>query len=459
MSAPHRFVLLFLLASGAPQVLLSQPTRLRRAELVRVVDSLATAAAKTGAAAGFSVAVAVGSSSRFTKGYGFADLEQRVPAGPETVYRIASITKQFTAAAIMQLAEQGKLSLDDRLTKFLPEWPAPGDQVTVRMLLNHTSGIRDYTAVPRWGALRALPLSHDSLLGLVIREPFDFPPGSAWRYDNTGYYLLGVIIEKVSGMGYGDYVEQRLARPHGLTTIRYCDSRPLIAKRARGYNRTKDGFVNAGYIDMNQPYAAGSLCAAVGDLIGWSHALASGKVVSADGYRQMTTPVPLPEDQPMSYGFGLSTGTLGGHRFVFHNGSIDGFHSQLVTYPDDSLTIAIVANTEAPLPESLERQIARRLLRITETVVKDLPTPAELVARVAGNYHQGDAVIRVAPEGEGLTITLPGAPATRLLYQGGEQFVPASRREVTVTFRIEGTTATAIVLATPGATLMLKRAP
>ncbi|MDX2058338.1 MAG: serine hydrolase domain-containing protein [Gemmatimonadales bacterium] len=459
MRVPFRGPVGFALLLSAAGDGTAQTRRLDRSEVARIVDSLAVAAKASGEVPGFSVGVAIGSTVRITSGYGQADLENAVPATAETIYRIASVTKQFTGAAVVQLVEQGKLKLDDRLTTYFPNWPAPAEQVTVRMLLNHTSGVRDYVAVPRWRQLRTVPLPHDSLLGLVINEPFDFPPGTAFRYSNTGYYILGVIIEKVSGLRYGDYIEQRLAQPLGLTSIRYCDDRPVIAKRARGYSRTKEGFANAQYIDMNQPFSAGSLCASVGDLLDWSRALARGKVVSAEGYRTMTTPVALPEDQPMNYGFGLSTGVLAEHRFIYHNGSVDGFRSQLITFPDDSLTIAIIANADAGLPEALERRISRRLLAIPETVIKDLPIPPALRARVVGRYRLGEDFVQVAADGAGLSITLPGAPAARLLYQGDEKFVLDNRREVGVSFRGTGPVASDLVLATPGAAVMLTRAP
>ncbi len=424
----------------------------------QVVDSLAREALAGGQAAGFSVGVALGSSVRLTRGYGEADLEHGVATTTETVYRIASVTKQFTAAAVVQLAEAGRLSLDDRLTKFFPDWPAPGDAVTIRMLLNHTSGIRDYVGLPRWDRVRTLALPHDSLLALFKSEPFDFAPGTGWRYSNAGYYLLGVIVEKVSEQRYGDYIERKIGQPLGLKTLRYCDSRPIIPGRARGYNRVATGFVNAAYIDMNQPFAAGSLCATVGDLLTWSQALASGRVVSAAGYREMVTPAKLPDDQPMVYGFGLSVGQLGGHPFVYHNGSIDGFHAQLITYPADSLTVAVLANTEVGLPETLERRISRVLLDIPEPRIVDLPVPDGLRGRVTGSYRQGDAQIVVSDGPGGLTIALPGSAPTRLLHQGDESFVPDARRGIVVTFRGTGGPATALLLSAPGAAMTFQRA-
>src|SRR5689334_23639037 len=176
--------------------------------LVQYVDSIANAAVAEHRTAGVSVAVVKNGRTVLAKGYGFADLENDVPATPETVYRIGSVTKQFTSAAIMKLMEQGKLSLDDTLQKFLPNFPTQGNHVTVRHLLTHTSGIKSYTGLgPKWQRVMRLDLPPDSMVALFANEPFDFKPGDKWLYDNSGYFLLGMIIEKLSGKTYGQYLK------------------------------------------------------------------------------------------------------------------------------------------------------------------------------------------------------------------------------------------------------------
>lgn len=335
------------------------------AQLVAFVDSIAGNAVRQHKSPGLSIAVARGGDVLVARGYGLADLENHVRATDSTVYRIGSITKQFTAAAIMQLAERGKLSLDDELTKWVPDWPTYGQRITIRHLLNHTSGVHNYTAVPRWRAAMALDLSHDSLLAFVRGDTLDFAPGTSWRYSNTGYYLLGVIVEQASGQSYPDYVRTHVFEPLGLTGTSYCETAPLIPHRARGYSPSGQGdFVNAAQISMTQPFAAGSLCSTVRDLVAWTRALQSGKVVSADSYRQMTTPIPLPDGKPQRYGFGLGVGVLGTHRSVSHNGGINGFTSQMGSYPDDSLIVVVLTNIEGRLPIDLEKAIAERALGV-----------------------------------------------------------------------------------------------
>lgn len=249
--------------------------------LLNYVDSVATAAISEKSIAGVSVAIVKNGRTVLAKGYGFADLENDVPATAETVYRIGSVTKQFTSAAIMRLMEQGKLSLDDTLQKFLPAFPTHGNRVTVRHLLNHTSGIKSYTSLgPKWARVVRLDLMTDSLIALVANEPFDFKPGDAYRYNNSGYFLLGMIIEKLSGKPYGQYLKDEFFTPLGLKSTIYCDQAPLIKHRAQGYATQTTGgggFINAEPLSMTQPYAAGSLCSSVNDLVVWTQALSSGR--------------------------------------------------------------------------------------------------------------------------------------------------------------------------------------
>jgi len=402
--------------------------------LVHYVDSVATAAVAEHRTAGVSVAVVKNGRTVLAKGYGFADLENDVPATPETVYRIGSITKQFTSAAIMRLMEQGKLSLDDTLQKFLPNFPAQGNRVTVRHLLNHTSGIKSYTSLgPKWARVVRLDLAPDSLVALFANEPFDFKPGDAWRYDNSGYFLLGMIIEKISGKPYGQYLQDELFTPLGLKSTIYCDQAPLIKHRAQGYAARPDGgFINAEPLSMTQPYAAGSLCSTVNDLATWTLALSSGKVVSPASYKLMTTPGTLNDGKPLTYGFGLGIGAVAGHRQVSHNGGINGFISELHHYPDDSLVTVVLTNTGALTAVQLERLIARRALGIKDLPAVPIDAPA--LERFVGEYEIGTTRLRVFVDGGRLRAESPGAPAFGLKHVGGGRFVRDDNDDVQYEF-------------------------
>jgi CubicO group peptidase (beta-lactamase class C family) len=378
--------------------------------------------------AAISVAVVRGRDTLVMKGYGFADVENEVPATAQTVYRIGSVTKQFTSVATMQLIEQGKLSLDDDVTKYVPSAPVHGRKVPIRYLLNHTSGIPSYTDVgPTFGRVMRMDLPHDSLLATVRNDSLQFEPGTHFYYNNTGYFLLGMVIEKVTGKKYGDYLHDVLFAPNGLTSTMYCRTSELIKHRASGYDATPRGLTNADYISMDLPYAAGSLCSTVGDLVAWTGMLHTpGKLVSHASFASMTTPVKLPSGRNMTYGFGLMADTLASHRRIHHGGGINGFISEVAYYPDDSLTVVVLSNT-APAPSN---QIADALARVAfglpanppQQRPDDLAIPADELARIAGNYlitfpDGSKRRARMYAEGPQLMLQVENQPGVRLLKQ------------------------------------------
>ena len=425
-----------------------------RATLVSQIDSLATAALRNGPVAGMSVAVVKGRDTLVMKGYGFADVENDVPATASTVYRIGSITKQFTSAAVMQLVEQGKVSLDDDITKYFPNFSTHGQRILVRHLLNHTSGIPSYTDIPGFGRVITLDLPHDSLLAMVGKDSLMFAPGSGFYYNNSGYYMLGVLIEKVTGQKYGEYLTQHLFEPLGLHSTHYCATAPLIKHRAQGYATDHGKLVNASYIDMNLPFAAGSLCSTVGDLVKWEHALFSGKVVSQQSLAQMTIPAKLTSNRPMPYGFGLAPDTVGGHRNVGHGGGINGFISHEEIYPDDSLTVVVLANT-APAPsQEVARNAARLVLGLPlakgPSVPKEIALDSAQRARYVGNYslQNPDATripAKVVDENGHLVLEARGQHG-QLIAVGPDVFAVRGQPGARVMFTIENGRATEFLL-------------
>jgi CubicO group peptidase (beta-lactamase class C family) len=226
---------------------------------------------KDGRTAGISFVVTKGGEVVASGAYGFADLENRVPATVGTVYAIGSVTKTFTAAAVLALVDDGRLSLDDPLGKYVPAFPEPGRGATVRQLLNHTSGIRSVTSLgPRYWAQAGREIEPPDLVALFAGEPPDFPPGTAYRYSNSGYVLLGLVVEKASGMPWGAFVTKRLLVPLGLTGTRDGQGPALVPGRARGTSRVKGGgFENAWNVSLTQGYAAGALLSTAGDVASW----------------------------------------------------------------------------------------------------------------------------------------------------------------------------------------------
>src|SRR5450432_531700 len=224
----------------------------------------------------------------YEKAFGMADREWNIPNTVQSKFEIGSVTKQFTSACILQMVDQGKLSLDDKLSKYFADFPK-ADSVTIHMLLTHTSGIKNITEVTEFGKVATLPLEKDSLVALIKKQPYIFSPGTKWSYSSSGYFLLGYIIEKVSGKSYSDYVYNNVIQKAGLknTCVNRWDS--ILLYRAKGYGKTTGGWKNADYISMEGPYSAGAIISTIEDLYQWNNALFSNKIISAASFSKITT--------------------------------------------------------------------------------------------------------------------------------------------------------------------------
>lgn len=363
-------IALFLLALGTGPCLAAQtPDRLADEEVVERVQQLLSQVIERPDAVGLSVGIGRNERLLLETGVGRADLEFDVPANARTIFRIGSVTKQFTAAAILKLAERGKLSLDDALDRFVPTFDTGGRKVTIRQLLNHTSGVPSYTSQPRFRP-EGFPreLTHAQLLEFVKGVPFDFEPGAGWRYSNTGYYLLGMIIEAVDGRPYARFMQEEFFAPLGLARTRYGSEREVIPNRAQGYGRdpASGEWVNDDLIHMNTPGAAGALSASAGDLVRWQIALVNGRAVSAASFTMMVeSSVPVAPGQDRRYGFGLEIGQTAGQRSLSHGGGIPGFNSVLTYLPESGLHVAVISNSEA-LPSAAVQQLIIRSLTATD---------------------------------------------------------------------------------------------
>src|SRR5262245_7719131 len=240
----------------------------------------------------------------FRKGYGMANLELGVPIAPDMVFRLGSITKQFTAVAILMLAEQGALALDDDITAFFPDYPTHGHTITVEHLLTHTSGIRSYTGMPEWLPLWRKDFTVDELIDFFKHQPMDFAPGEKWSYNNSGYILLGAIIEKVSGKTYEQFLQQQIFEPLGMRQSYYDSTSRIIPRRVSGYSKGPEGYENAPYLSMTQPYAAGALASSVDDLALWDAALYGDRLIKPETLRRAFTSSTLNDGGATGYGYG-----------------------------------------------------------------------------------------------------------------------------------------------------------
>jgi len=274
------------------------------------------------------------------KAYGLADREWNLANTTDTKFRIGSITKQFTAACILQLIEQGKLSLDDRLSKFIPGFPK-GDSVTIHMLLNHTSGIADYTELSDFGKVGTLTWSTDSMISFFRNRPYNYSPGAKFKYTNSGFFLLGYIIEKVSGQSYENYLRKNILDKLGMMNTGVDRLDTILPLRAKGYSKVKDKYVNADFISLAWPFSAGVLYSTVDDMYKWDRALYGTSVISASSKQKMFTP------GKSNYGYGIIIDSFENHLRTRHNGGIPGFLTHISRYINDDVCVIVLSNDES----------------------------------------------------------------------------------------------------------------
>jgi CubicO group peptidase (beta-lactamase class C family) len=291
------------------------------------------------------------------QGFGFANVELQVPVKPETLFQSGSVGKQFTATAIMMLVEEGKIGLDDSITKYFPEAPATWKPVTIRHLLTHTGGFTDY---PKGFDFRK-DYSEDELLKVVAGIPLAFTPGTKWSYSNLGYLTLGVLIHRVTGNFYGDMLQARIFRPLGMTTTRIMSEADIIPNRASGYRLVKSELKNQEWVSPTlNTTADGSLYFSILDLAKWDAALYTEKLLKRSSLEQMWTVARLNDGKPNSghYGFGWEITSSHGHRLIDHDGAWQGFKTQISRYVDDKLTVVVLANLAEADPGKIAEHVA-----------------------------------------------------------------------------------------------------
>ena len=297
------------------------------------------------------VLIARGEDVVFSKGYGEANVEWSLANTPSTKFRLGSITKQFTAASILLLEERGKLRIADAVKTHVTDAPAAWDGITVHHLLTHTSGIPNFTAAPDYRASMASPTTAEQTIARFRDKPLDFVPGSKMSYSNSGYIVLGAIIEKISGTGYAAFLDENIFKPIGMKDSGYDSNTAIIPRRASGYVSGPGGPHNAPFLHMTIPFSAGALYSTTEDLLRWNLALFGGKLLSATSLEKMTTPA------LNNYALGLTIRTIDGRKVVQHNGGINGFNTFLSYYPESRITIAVLANLNGPAADQLGPQL------------------------------------------------------------------------------------------------------
>lgn len=373
------------------------------------------------------VLVAKGDRVLLNRAYGEANVEWAIPNRPDTRFRLGSVTKQFTSASVLLLRDQGKLKLTDAIGQYLPELPSIWRPVTIQQLLSHTSGIHSFTEVPEYAKLEHFPNTPAEILAVVRTRPLDFEPGSRFDYSNSNYVLLGMLIEKLSGDSYAQFVQKHIFGPLGMADSGYDSNAAIIPRRANGYRenghglgRSGQGLSNAGYIDMSVPYAAGALYSTSGDLLRWQRALYEGGLLSPSALQAMTTPV------RNGYTLGLvARNDPDGEEFG-HGGSIEGF-STLVGYrPHERISVILLSNIEGSDLAPIERalfQVARGKTVLLPSERKAVAIAPERLRQVAGTYATRDGVrFRIRLEDGQLSARLGSQPWTPIFAEADDRY-------------------------------------
>jgi CubicO group peptidase (beta-lactamase class C family) len=383
----------------------------------QIVDSYVTSKKFMG-----SVLVASRGKVVLSKGYGFANLEWNIPNSPQVKFRLGSITKQFTAASILLLEERGKLNTNDPIKKYMPDAPAAWDKITFYHLLTHTSGIPSFTGFSDYASLEPFPTTPEKLVARFRDKPLEFQPGEKWKYSNSGYVLLGYLLEKISGESYIKFLEENIFTPLGMKDSGYDSNTAILPQRASGYTPGANGPENAGFIHMTIPFSAGSLYSTTEDLLRWEQGLFGGKVLSEASLRKMTTPF------KNDYAFGLIVVNRNGRKLIQHDGGIEGFNTSLAYYPDEKLKIVVLGNLNGSAPGAIAVNLAAVMhgepVRLASER-KEIHLAPGLLPRYVGTYEFANGgKMYVTLDGSQLYTKLDTQPAIPIYPESEAMFFP-----------------------------------
>lgn len=468
MTRPTRTVLLALAlllpvsayaqTGGPAAVAPARPAALDRAALEEKVDALLEAHVTVNDFHG-AVLLAKDGEPLVSKGYGFANLEWRIPNTPDTKFRIGSITKQFTSMLVMQLREQGKVRVEDSVCQYVMPCPDAWKPVTIHHLLTHTSGIPSYTGIPAWRETNMVPKTTGQMIALFRDLPLQSAPGEKFAYNNSGYFLLGVVTEKITGRKYEEALQEMILTPLGMKDTGYDWPGTILPRRASGYQGRGPGLANAPALDMQQPYAAGALYSTVADLLAWDQALYTDRLIPAAARQVMWTPF----KDGYAYGWGIrepSAATFG-HAQIAHSGGINGFSSMIIRLPAINVTAIVLGNNAA----SPAAPIARDLLAIYFGAPYNVPAPKTVVNldpkvfdQYAGKYElRPDFVMTVWRDGARFLTQATGQDPIEIFPLSETKFFPkVLEAEITFVRSADGTV-TSLLLAQGGRTQAAKK--
>lgn len=374
---------------------------------------------------GVSALVAKDGKVIYRQAFGVANLELTVPMTSENVFELGSITKQFTSVAILMLIEQGKLGLDDEITKFLPEYPTHNKKITLHHLLNHTSGIKSYTGMSSFMKLAREDKSPKEVIDHFKNEPMEFDPGEKWNYNNSGYIILGYIIEQVSGKTYEEFISENIFVPLEMKNSHYGSKTKLIPNRASGYMPIEDGYRNADYLSMSLPYAAGSLMSTVDDMLLWHKAVRDDVLISSQSKALAFKNSTLNNGEATNYGYGWQMNEINGVASIEHGGGIFGYVTQGVYVPSEDVYVILLTNSNGVSPQEVAVKMAAQAFENpfpTESMAVSLNT--EQLEKWIGKYDFGDDVIRtLSVENDVMYSQRDGSEKLKLFAIADNKFV------------------------------------
>jgi len=345
---------------------------------------------------GASVLVAHNGEIVYQKGFGYADIEKKIPVTPDTKFKIGSISKQFTAVAILKLQEEGKITTDDKLSKYIPDFPR-GNEVTIYQLLTHTSGIHDYNSTP--GIDVTKPVTPQALLDIIKKLPYDSNPGERYLYNNSGYFILAYIVEQLSGKTLSEYLNETIFKPLGMTNSGLYYTDIVLDTEAQGYSMNGEKVTKADFQEMSWAFGVGSMYSTTKDLYKWNEAVFNGKVLSNATLKTVFTQAVLNSGAKVDYGFGWFLITNRGLKFIQHSGGVSGFSSYLERQPENNLTVCVLLNS-LPSPEGIQpvlngQAISGFILQDKikkQNIAGDAVVSETILKKYVGRYNYGQAM-------------------------------------------------------------------